>query len=262
MAVGAEVAGGLAGLFASVLPHLDERQRRLVMGAQARLLGHGGIKAVAEAAGVSSVTVSKGVAELESGEAPLGRTRRRGGGRKPLTVVDPGLLSALLGLVEPQERGDPESPLRWTTKSTRTLAAELTRAGHSVSAWTVSNLLHEAGFSLQANSKQVEGARHVDRDAQFTYLNAQAADHLAAGCPVISVDTKKKELVGQFKNAGQAWRPVGEPTLVNVHDFKDPDLGKANPYGVYDIAANTGWVSVGDDHDTAAFAVETIRRWY
>jgi hypothetical protein len=262
MPVDAEVGEGLAGLFSSVLPHLDERQRRLLMGAQARLLGHGGIKVVAQAAGVSTVTVSKGVAELESGKPPLGRTRRSGGGRKAQTVVDPGLLDALLGLVEPVERGDPESPLRWTTKSTRTLAAELTRAGHPVSAWTVANLLHAAGFSLQANAKQVEGARHPDRDAQFAYLNAQAAEHLAASCPVISVDTKKKELVGQFKNGGQTWRPKGEPTLVNVHDFKDPELGKANPYGVYDLAANTGWVSVGDDHDTAAFAVETIRRWY
>jgi transposase len=262
MAVGAETAGDLAGLFASVLPHLDERQRRLLMGAQARLLGHGGIKVVAEAAGVSTVTVSKGVAELESGQPPLGRTRRPGGGRKAQTVVDPGLVDALMGLVEPEERGDPESPLRWTTKSTRTLAAELTRVGHPVSAWTVANLLHEAGFSLQANAKQVEGARHLDRDAQFAYLNAQAADHLAAGCPVISVDTKKKELVGAFKNNGRTWRPTGDPVRVNVHDFKDPELGKANPCGIYDIAANTGWVSVGDDHDTAAFAVETIRRWY
>jgi transposase len=249
-------------LFASVFPHLDERQRRLLMGAQARSLGHGGIKVVAEAAGVSTVTVSKGVAELDSGVAPLERTRRPGGGRKAQTVVDPGLAAALMGMVEPDERGDPESPLRWTTKSTRTLAAELTRSGHRVSAWTVSNLLHDAGFSLQANSKQVEGARHPDRDAQFAYLNAAAHDHLDAGCPVISVDTKKKELVGQFKNNGQTWRPKGEPALVNVHDFKDPELGKANPYGVYDIATNTGWVSVGDDHDTAAFAVETIRRWY
>ena len=259
MAVGAE---GLAGLFASVLPHLDERQRRLLMGAEARLLGHGGIKAVAEAAGVSTVTVSKGVAELQSGQAPLGRTRRPGGGRKAQTVVDPGLLDALLGLVEPDERGDPESPLRWTTKSTRTLAAELTRSGHPVSAWTVANLLHGAGFSLQANATQVEGARHPDRDAQFAYLNARAGEHLAAGEPVISVDTKKKELVGQFKNAGQTWRPAGDPVQVNVHDVKDPELGRANPYGIYDIAANTGWVSVGADHDTAAFAVETIRRWW
>lgn len=262
MPVEGEVAGGLAGLFASVFPHLDERQRRLLMGAQARLLGHGGIKLVAEAAGVSTVTVSKGVSELESGAAPLERTRRPGGGRKAQTVVDPGLAAALLALVEPDERGDPESPLRWTTKSTRTLAAELTASGHKVSAWTVSNLLHDAGFSLQANSKQVEGARHPDRDAQFAYLNAQAHDHLDAGCPVISVDTKKKELVGGFKNNGATWRPKGEPALVNVHDFKDPELGKANPYGIYDIATNTGWVSVGDDHDTAAFAVETIRRWY
>ena len=262
MGVDVEVAGGLAGLFASLFPHLDERQRRLLMGAQARLLGHGGIKTVAQAAGVSSVTVSKGVSELESGEAPLERTRRPGGGRKAQTAVDPGLADALLALVEPDERGDPESPLRWTTKSTRTLADELTRCGHKVSAWTVANLLRELGFSLQANAKQVEGARHIDRDAQFAYLNAQAADHIHAGCPVISVDTKKKELVGQFKNNGRTWRPAGEPERVNVHDFKDPELGKANPYGIYDIAANTGWVSVGEDHDTAAFAVETIRRWY
>ncbi len=262
MAIGAEIEEALTAKFASLLPHLDERQRRLAMGAEARVLGHGGIKAVARAAGVSTVTVSKGAAELEAGGDPLNRARRPGGGRKPATAVDPGLVDALLGLVEPDERGDPCSPLRWTTKSTRTLAQELGRCGHPVSAWTVANLLHEQGFSLQGNTKQVEGAAHPDRDAQFAYLNEQSAAHIGAGQPVISVDTKKKELVGLFKNAGQQWRPEGDPARVNVHDFVDPDLGKANPYGVYDVGNNAGWVSVGTDHDTAAFAVETIRRWF
>ena len=213
-------------------------------------------------AGASPSTVSRGVAELESGSDPSKRVREPGAGRKPRTFTDPGLTSALLALVEPEERGDPMSPLRWTTKSTRALARELSSSGHRVSAWTVANLLHEHGFSLQGNAKQVEGAAHQDRDAQFKYLGDQSATHIAAGQPVISVDTKKKELVGLFKNGGQQWRPAGDPVRVNVHDFADPELGKANPYGVYDVAANDGWVSVGTDHDTAAFAVETIRRWY
>lgn len=262
MAIGPEVETALKAKFDSVLLHLDERQRRLLMGAEARVLGHGGIKMVARAAGASPTTVSRGVDELESGVDPSKRVRQAGAGRKPQTVTDPGLTDALLGLVEPDERGDPMSPLRWTTKSTRSLAAELTRSGHPVSAWTVANLLHEQGFSLQANSKQVEGTIHEDRDAQFKYLNAQSKAHIDAGQPVISVDTKKKETVGQFKNGGQQWRPSGDPRRVNVHDFPDPELGKANPYGVYDVSANTGWVSVGTDHDTAAFAVETIRRWF
>ncbi len=262
MAIGAEVEAVLRGKFDSLFPHLDERQRRLAMGAEARSLGHGGIKAVARAAGASPTTVARGVAELEAGGDPLDRVRLPGAGRKPQTVKDPGLVAALLSLVEPAERGDPMSPLRWTTKSLRTLAAELGTGGHPVSAWTVANLLHGQGFSLQANSKQVEGAAHPDRDGQFAYLNDQSVQHLAAGQPVISVDTKKKELVGLYKNDGQQWRPAGDPVRVNVHDFPDPDLGKANPYGIYDVAANDGWVSVGTDHDTAAFAVETIRRWY
>ena len=261
MAIGAEVETALAAKFASLLPHLDERQRRLTLGAEARVLGHGGIRAVARASGVSAVTVSKGAAELEADEAPLERVRRPGAGRKLQTVTDPELVTALLALVEPDQRGDPMSPLRWTVKSTRTLARELTATGHPASAWTVANLLHEQGFSLQANAKQVEGAAHPDRDAQFTYLNQQSADHIAAGQPVISVDTKKKELVGLYKNAGQQWRPAGDPVRVNVHDFPDPELGKANPCGVYDVANDDGWVSVGIDHDTATFAVETIRRW-
>jgi hypothetical protein len=202
------------------------------------------------------------VAELEAGVPPLGRARRTGGGRKSVTDTDPGLLVALLALVEPTRRGDPESSLCWTTLSTRNLADELTAAGHKVGSDTVGRLLHEQGFSLQANSKTLEGGGHPDRDAQFSYINDQTADHLAAGDPVISVDTKKKELVGEYKNGGREWRPAGEPDKVKVHDFIDRNLGKANPYGVYDLAADTGWVSVGTDHDTAAFAVETIRRWW
>jgi transposase len=262
MAVAVGVEEELSAEFAALFPHLDERQRRLAMGARARSLGHGGIKVVARAAGVSPVTVSRGVAELETGGEPLRRVRRPGGGRKPVTRTDPGVAAALLALVEPGQRGDPESPLRWTTKATRKLAGELTAAGHQVSAWTVANLLREQGFSLQANAKQLEGAQHPDRDGQFGYLNDQAGRYMAEGQPVISVDTKKKELVGQFKNAGQEWRPRGEPERVNVHDFMDKQLGKAIPYGIYDIAADAGWVSVGTDHDTAAFAVAAIGSWW
>jgi len=262
MAVAAGVEESLAAEFGALLPHLDERQRRLAMGARARALGHGGISVVAQAAGVSAVTVSRGVAELEAGSAPLERVRRRGGGRKALTATDPELTRALLALVEPAQRGDPESPLRWTTTSTRNLADQLTAQGHRVSAWTVANLLRSERFSLQGNSKQIEGRQHVDRDAQFGYLNDQATDHRATGDPVISVDTKKKELVGEYKNAGRDWRPAGDPVQVNVHDFPDKQLGKAVPYGVYDLANDAGWVTVGTDHDTAAFAVNTIRTWW
>jgi len=262
MAFPVELEETLAGKFASVLPHLDERQRRLVLGAEARALGHGGIKLVARAAGVASATVSKGVAELEEGGQPLGRARRPGGGRKRVTQTDPGVLKALLELVEPSSRGDPQSPLRWTTKATRKLAEELTKLGHRVSAWTVGNLLREENFSLQATSKQIEGRQHADRDAQFRYINEQAKAHIEAGWPVVSVDTKKKELVGEYKNGGREWQPKGEPVRVKVHDFIDKQLGKAIPYGVYDLGHNAGWVSVGVDHDTAEFAVATIRRWW
>ncbi|MFF5781645.1 ISAzo13 family transposase [Streptomyces virginiae] len=257
-----ETRNQLAVKFAVLFPHLDERQRRLLMAAEARVLGHGGVRAVALAAGVSETTVRKGVFELESGEEPLGRVRRPGGGRKRVADLDPGLRPALLALVEPDVRGDPMSPLRWTVKSTRALARELVRAGHRVSADTVAGLLREEGFSLQANAKTLEGSQHVDRDAQFRYLNQQAREHRDAGQPVISVDTKRKELVGEFKNDGRQWRPAGDPVPVNMHDFADPKLGKAIPYGIYDLAANTGWVNVGTDHDTAAFAVESIRRWW
>ncbi|MFE8011083.1 ISAzo13 family transposase [Streptomyces sp. NPDC057418] len=257
-----ETRDQLAVKFAVLFPHLDERQRRLLLAAEARVLGHGGVRAVALAAAVSETTVRKGVFELEAGEEPLGRVRRPGGGRKRVADLDPGLRPALLALVEPDERGDPMSPLRWTVKSTRTLAAELTGAGHRISADTVGDLLREEGFSLQANAKAIEGNQHPDRDAQFRYLNEQAREHRDTGQPVISVDTKKKELVGEFKNSGRQWRPAGEPVQVGVHDFADPQLGKAVPYGIYDLAANTGWVNVGTDHDTAAFAVESIRRWW
>jgi hypothetical protein len=262
MAIGAGVMESLRAKFEAVLPHLDERSQRLVLAGEARALGHGGIAAVAKASGASRSRIAQGVAELESGADPLGRVRREGGGRKRLTDTDPGLVDALLGLVEPTRRGDPESALSWTTLSTRKLAEELTAGGHRTGPDTVAKLLREQGFSLQGNAKTLEGGQHPDRDGQFSYLNARAGEHPASAQPVISVDTKKKELVGAYRNNGTEWRPAGDPEQVRVHDFKDPELGKANPYGVYDVAANTGWVSVGTDHDTASFAVESIRRWW
>jgi Rhodopirellula transposase DDE domain len=257
-----DTARVLAAKLAMILPHLDERQRRLLMGAEAMSLGHGGIRLVARAAGVREGTVSLGAGELDSSAEPLGRVRRPGGGRKRAADLDPGLVPALLALVEPDERGDPMTPLRWTTKSTRDLAAELTAQGHPVSAYTVAVLLRAEGFSLQANAKAVEGRQHPDRDAQFRYISEQARAHRDAGDPVISVDTKKKELVGEFSNAGRQWRPKGEPAATLVHDFPEDAVGKAVPYGVYDVAADAGWVNVGTDHDTAAFAAESIRRWW
>jgi len=252
----------LAAKFTVLFPHLDERQRRLLMGAEARALGHGGIRLVARAAGVREATVALGAAELDSGEEPLGRARRPGGGRKRVADLDPGLRPALLALVEPDTRGDPMSPLRWTTKSTRNLAAELTRQGHRISADTVADVLREEGFSLQGNAKAIEGKQSPDRDAQFRYISGQVAGHLADGQPVISVDTKKKEKVGNFANNGAEWEPGGQPVRVRDHDFPDEETGKAVPYGIYDVAANAGWVNVGTDGDTAAFAVESVRRWW
>jgi Rhodopirellula transposase DDE domain len=257
-----EIAGGvLAAKFGEILPHLDERQRRLLLGAEARSLGHGGIGLVARAAGVSEATVSRGARELASGDRPLGRARRPGGGRIRAADKDPGLVPALLALVEPDERGDPCSPIRWTTKSTYTLADELTAQGHPIGADTAGDLLREQGFSLQGNAKIIEGQQHPDRDAQFRYIREQAGAHQDAGEPVISVDAKKRELAGPFGQAGRTWRPAGEPVPVRTHDFPDELLGKVTPYGVYDVAADAGWVNVGTDHDTAAFAVESVRRW-
>jgi hypothetical protein len=202
------------------------------------------------------------VRELDEPPDPYGRIRRPGGGPKRLRDTDPGLVEALDRLVDPDTRGDPASPLRWTCKSTRELAEALTAQGHPVSDDTVGRLLREQGYRLQRTAKSLEGAQHQDRDAQFRYLNEQAREHLAASQPVVSVDTKKKELVGNFANGGAEWQPSGEPVEVDVHDFPDPALGKAIPYGVYDLGRNTGWVSVGVDHDTAAFAVATLRRWW
>jgi transposase len=253
----------LASRFEVLKPHLNERQRRLWLGAEARELGSGGVGIVAQAVGVAGDTVRRGRAELEEPQSlPYPRSRKPGGGRKRAEEGDPGLVAALDQLVDPVTRGDPMSPLRWTSKSLRTLAKALQEQGHQVSEQIVRRLLREAGYSLQANAKTLEGGQHPDRDAQFIYLAGQAAEHLAAGAPVVSVDAKKKELVGQFKSGGQDYRPAGSPVPVNVHDFLDPALGKAIPYGVYDIGANSGWVSVGSDHDTAAFAVATLRNWW
>jgi hypothetical protein len=242
---------------------LHERARRLWAAAEARSLGRGGVKAVLRATGLSSRTLNRGLHDLASGASlEEGRIRRAGGGRKSLRVIEPGLDQALEQLVEPVTRGDPESPLRWTGKSTRRLAGELKRSGYHVSHTWVGHLLHASGYSLQANAKNREGVNHPDRNAQFEYINARAKRQIARHQPAISVDTKKKELVGDFKNAGTTWRPKGRPEEVRVHDFVDKKLGKAIPYGVYDMARNAGWVSVGVTHDTAAFAVATIRRWW
>ena len=253
----------LARRYEALRPHLSERQRRLWLGAEARELGVGGAVLVAQAVGVAADTVRRGRAELEDpAPPPVGVSRRSGGGRKRAEDHDPELVAALERLVDPEARGDPMSPLRWTCKSTRTLATALAQAGHQVSEFVVRRLLKGLGYSLQANAKTSEGRQHPDRDAQFGYLSEQVKAHQDAGCPVISVDTKKKELVGEYKNGGREWHPRGEPTQVNVYDFLDGDLGKAIPYGVYDLAANIGWVAVGTDHDTAAFAVATIARWW
>ena len=230
---------------------------------EAAAAGYGGIAAVSQATGIAASTIGRGLKEL-AGETALvpGRIRRTGGGRKPLVVTDPGLLTDLLALVEPGERGDPMSPLRWTCKSLRQLAAELKARGHQVSRTAVGELLKRQKFSLQGNSKTDEGGDHPDRDAQFAHINQSVTTAMAEQQPVISVDTKKKELVGNFKNGGREWRPQGNPEEVQVYDFLSKALGRAVPYGIYDIAANAGWVSVGMNHDTSAFAVQTIRRWW
>ena len=250
--------------FLDLADTLNERQRRLWAAAEARALGFGGISLVARATGVSRRAIHSGLAELAAGapaSLPAGQVRRPGAGRKPLTQRQPGLMAALEALVEPTCRGDPESPLRWSCKGVRRLAAQLQKQGFHIGRQKVAELLHDLGYSLQASRKTREGSRHPDRDAQFAYIAARVSDFQARKQPAISVDTKKKELVGDFKNGGREWRPQGQPEEVRVHDFVDKRLGKAIPYGVYDLAANAGWVSVGIDHDTAAFAVETIRRW-
>ena len=244
---------------------LDERARRRFAAAEALAAGHGGVTAVSRATGIARSTINRGLAELReeaAPAAPAGRVRRAGGGRKPLTTTDPTLLGDLQALVEPATRGDPMAPLLWVAKSVRNLAAALQAQGHRIGHNVVAKLLRELGYSLQANRKTLEGTSHPDRNAQFDYINDQVKSALAAGQPAISVDTKKKELVGDFKNHGREYRPQGDPEKVRVHDFLIPGLGRAAPYGVYDIADNTGWVSVGIDHDTASFAVNSIRRWW
>ena len=262
MADGALVAESVGRRYEVLRPHLDERQRRLLLGAEAVELGRGGVKVVAEATGAHPDTVARGRREVEGQAEPQRRVRVPGGGRKKLAETDPGLAEQLKVLVDPETRGDPMSLLVWTTKSTKNLAGALTELGHPVSDRTVARMLRAQGFSLQANAKVTEGRQHEDRDAQFRYLADQVAQHTGAGQPVISVDAKKKELVGAFKNGGREYQPTGEPEQVNVHDFPDKELGKAIPYGIYDVGANTGWVTVGTDHDTSAFAVATLRSWW
>ena len=259
MEVGPE---GLARFFEVVLPHLNERQRRVVAGATSEMLGRGGKSAVAAASGMSRNTVIKAEREVTAGIEPSERLRAPGGGDRPLIDKQPGLLEALDELVHPDTRGNPMSLLRWTSKSTRHLAEALVQKGFKVSDDTIGRILKSLGYSLQAPAKEKEGTAHPDRDAQFSYLNDQATAFVADDQPVISVDTKKKELVGEFKNGGTEWHPTGEPTRVKTHDFVDKELGRAVPYGVYDLSNDEGWVSVGNRADTAEFAVETIRRWW
>ena len=254
--------------FTTLEPLLDERARRLWAAVEARAIGRGGIIRVAEATGLSRGTIRSGLRELdaptsiEERRSPAGRLRRPGGGRKPLVDHDPDLLRDLEDLVDPVTRGDPMSPLRWTCKSAAKLAEGLQSGGHAVSERTVNRLLHDLGYSLQANRKTIEGRQHPDRDAQFQYINRRVKAFQRQGQPVVSVDTKKKELVGPYRDGGREWQPKGKPEEVKVHDFIDKGLGKAIPYGVYDLAADAGWVSVGVDHDTAEFAVESLRRWW
>lgn len=249
--------------FELLTPYLDEKTRRLMVAAEAQSIGFGGISIVARATGITRDTIRRGVEELQGTVGPqTDRIRRSGAGRKRTVDTDPTLKADLEKLINPTERGDPESPLRWTSKSVRHLAQELKRMGHQTSHRMVAELLHELGYSLQGNRKTLEGSSHPDRDAQFEHINSQAQEYSATSDPVISVDTKKKELVGEFKNGGREWHPEGIAPRVKVHDFPDPELGRAVPYGVYDVAGNSAWVSVGVDHDTSSFAVETIRRWW
>jgi len=247
----------------TVLPHLNEKQRRLFLAAEAKALGWGGISKVAQATGVSRVTIYKALEEIQLHSPVSERIRKLGAGRKGIEEHYPDLSKALESLVDPVTRGDPESPLRWTCKSTRQLAIELARQGYyRASHVTIAELLHDLDYSLQANAKTLEGSKHPDRDAQFNYINEEVKQFLKRGQPVISVDTKKKELVGNFKNPGREWQPKGAPEKVEVHDFASLESPKVIPYGIYDIGKNMGWINVGCDHDTASFAVASIRRWW
>jgi hypothetical protein len=252
----------LSRKFSSVWSLLDERSRRLLAANEARSLGYGGITRVCRACGLSRKTISKGIQEIAEGFAMPGRVRRFGAGRKKITEHDPHLLASLEHLIDPETRGDPQSPLRWVCKSTRTLAKQLTQQKHPISHEKVAQLLRDQNYSLQSNRKTEEGADHPDRDAQFRHINTQVKRALAAGMPVISVDTKKKELLGNYANGGQQWTPSKKPLTVNGHDFPSPDIPRAYPYGIYDLARNTGFVNVGTDHDTGAFAVASIRGWW
>jgi len=256
-------ANALGEKFASVWPMLDERTRRIMAANEAIALGYGGVSTVRRACGLSRKAIAKGIQEIKSGSVPAGgRIRSEGAGRKKITARDPKLLSALDRLVDPETRGDPESLLRWTCKSSRALAAQLTRQNHPISHVKVGQLLREQDYSLQGNRKTEEGGDHPDRDAQFRHISAHVKASLAAGTPVVSVDTKKKELVGEYKNEGRQWLPAKHPVKVNGHDFPDPDVPRAYPYGVYDVGRNEGFVNVGTDHDTGAFAVASIRGWW
>ena len=258
---------GIKVRFELLRPVLDERTRRLWAGAEAQVIGRGGIARVSESTGLSRDTVRAGLREIQGGLEPVQRAagvrlRRSGGGRKSLSERDPELQAALERKLDPVTRGDPMSPLRWTCLSAARLAEALQAEGHAVSERSVNRLLHALGYSLQANRKTLEGRQHPDRDGQFRYIDERVREFQGAGQPVVSVDTKKKENLGRYRNGGREWRPEGQPKAVNVHDFPDPERGKVIPYGVYDVAANAGWVSVGSDHDTSEFAVETLRRWW
>lgn len=248
--------------FEMIWPHLDERSRRLMAASEARQLGYGGVSVVARACGLSRVTITKALAELDATPLETGRIRRSGGGRRTLVDRDPELPAVLESLVDPLSRGDPESPLRWTSKSTRALAAELAEKDHQVSHEKVAQILRSLDYSLQGNRKTEEGNNHPDRDAQFQHINAAVKRALAKGQPVVSVDTKKKELIGNYVNEGRQWRPGKTPLKVNGHDFPDPSVPRAYPYGIYDLGKNTGFVNIGTDHDTAAFAVASIKGWW
>jgi hypothetical protein len=263
--MGQEAVGSIRKKYQALCGRLDERGRRAWAAAEARSLPYGGVSLVARATGLSRTTIHAGMRELQKGPQSTmvaGRSRKAGGGRKPLTHHNPDLLQALGKLIEPTTRGDPISPLRWTCKSTRHLASELQRQGYSIGDRKVADLLHQMQYSLQANAKTIEGSNHPDRNAQFEYINEQSKKFLGQGVPVISVDTKKKELVGNFSNGGREWQPQGQPEKTLLHDFPDPEMGKAIPYGVYDVGQNQGWVSVGIDHDTAEFAMDSILSWW